>query len=70
MIGAGSVVIRAIPADVFAAGNSCRAIRALALSIVRVQPEPFNAEDAEDAENAEVRGDGDGEGLTRRQQQF
>jgi maltose O-acetyltransferase len=29
VIGAGSVVTRAIPADVFAAGNPCRVIRAL-----------------------------------------
>ena len=29
VIGAGSVVTRAIPADVFAAGNPCRVIRSL-----------------------------------------
>ena len=29
VIGAGSVVTRTIPADVFAAGNPCRVIRAL-----------------------------------------
>lgn len=32
VIGAGSVVTRDIPADVFAAGNPCRVIRPLALS--------------------------------------
>ncbi len=30
VIGAGSVVTRAVPADVFAAGNPCRVIRSLA----------------------------------------
>jgi maltose O-acetyltransferase len=29
VIGAGSVVTRDVPADVFAAGNPCRVIRAL-----------------------------------------
>lgn len=32
VIGAGSVVTRDVPADVFAAGNPCRVIRALAIS--------------------------------------